>query len=90
MEGLASGKFAVCSDAGGIPEILGPLAADAGVSLPVSAGEEAWGGALTDACQRLEADGRSAGAGARRRAEGLSWSSTMDDLQRVFEEVVAG
>lgn len=86
MEALAAGMFAVCSEVGGIPEILGAADSEVGTCLDVTADDTAWGAALTRACESLERGGRAAGAGARRRAEALSWDATLADLQRVFEE----
>lgn len=85
MEGLASGMFGVASRTGGIPEILAGEERGAGTTLPVEAGPEAWGRALTAALERLEGEGRVAGSAARSRAEELSWEGSLEALQGVFE-----
>ena len=88
LEALASGLYAVTSDAGGMPEILGPSAGAAGTCLPVSAGAEAWAEALQRALGDLERQGRQAGMAARARAEALSWNETLAALTRVIEAAV--
>lgn len=89
MEGLASGMFAVATRTGGIPEILDGDESAAGTTLPVDAGSEAWGAALARACEGLQLGGRAFGAGARARAEELSWEGSLEALQAVFERACA-